>query len=64
MPATDTPFVNPPKQEVTMSKANRPLALMLAALTLALGSGSFVSASHAAIPEHASSQLEQAHSRR
>lgn len=42
-----------------MFKSNSPLALMLAALALALGSGLMVSESDAAIPENASSQLEQ-----
>ena len=42
-----------------MFKSNSPFALILAALALALGSGLLVSESQAAIPEHASSQLEQ-----
>jgi hypothetical protein len=47
-----------------MFKSNSPFALMLAALALALGSGLLAVESRAAIPEQASSQLEQAHSRR
>jgi hypothetical protein len=46
-----------------MFKSNTPVALMLAALVLALGSGLLADASHAAIPEQASSQLEQGPSR-
>jgi hypothetical protein len=42
-----------------MFKSNRSLALIVAALALALGSGLTVSNAHAAIPENASSQLEQ-----
>lgn len=42
-----------------MFKSTSPLALMVAALALALGSGLIVGESHAAIPEQASSQLEQ-----
>jgi hypothetical protein len=42
-----------------MLKSNSPLALMVAALALALGSGLMVTESQAAIPEGASSQLEQ-----
>ena len=47
-----------------MFESNTPLALMVVALALALGSGLFVSESHAAIPEHAASQLEQVASAR
>ena len=47
-----------------MFKSNSPLALMVAALALALGSGLMVSESQAAIPEQASSQLEQVASAR
>ena len=47
-----------------MIKSNSPLALMLAALALALGSGLLAADSKAAIPEQASSQLEQVPSRR
>ncbi len=47
-----------------MFKSNSPLALLLAALALALGSGLLAAESKAAIPEHASSQLEQGYSRR
>lgn len=47
-----------------MFKSNSSLASMLAVLVLALASGLFAGASQAAIPEQASSQLEQGHSRR
>ena len=47
-----------------MFKSNSPLALMVAALALALGSGLMFSESQAAIPEQASSQLEQVASNR
>jgi hypothetical protein len=47
-----------------MIKSNSPLALMLAALALALGSGLLAGQSQAAIPEQASSQLEQGPGRR
>jgi hypothetical protein len=47
-----------------MFKSNSPLALMVAALALALGSGLIVSESQAAIPQNASSQLEQVASAR
>jgi hypothetical protein len=41
-----------------MFKSQNTLALIFAALALALGSG-LITESYAAIPEHASSQLEQ-----
>ena len=40
------------------------LTLIVAALALALGSGLIFGEGHAAVPEHASSQLEQAASAR
>ena len=46
-----------------MFKSQNALALIFAALALALGSG-VISESYAAIPEHASSQLEQVASAR
>ena len=46
-----------------MFKSDSPLALIVAALALALGSGLLVSESQAGIPEQASSQLEQVASR-
>ena len=45
-----------------MFKSNRPFALIVAAFALALASGLIASEGHAAIPENASSQLEQGHS--
>jgi len=42
-----------------MFKSYSPLALVVAALALALGSGLMLSDAHAAIPENASSHLEQ-----
>jgi len=42
-----------------MFKSENTLALTLAALALALGSGLITGKSYAAIPEQASSQLEQ-----
>ncbi len=45
-----------------MFKPNTPLALIVAALALALGSGLMVNQGHAAIPENASSHLDQLHS--
>jgi len=42
-----------------MFKSNSPFALILIALALALVSGLIATASHAAIPEQASAQLER-----
>jgi hypothetical protein len=42
-----------------MLNSNRRLALIVAALALVLGSGLIAIDGHAAVPEHASSQLEQ-----
>ena len=47
-----------------MFKSENTLALILAALALALGSGLITGESYAAIPEQASSQLEQVASAR